>query len=187
VRADDRLRFFEIDPDVVRLAFDPAKFTYVKGCARGPVDVVVGDARLQLEKMPPAAFDLLLVDAFSSDAVPTHLMTVEAMQLYLRMLKPGGVVALHISNRNLDLGGPAQAAMRAAGGATLQQLYYTGAHTYLESSSHVLIAARDAATLKPYADQGKWTYQPRDTPAWTDDYTNVAGAILSRLRGMEPR
>jgi SAM-dependent methyltransferase len=181
VRADDRLRFFEIDPKVVRLAFDPEKFTYVKGCARGPVDVAIGDARFQLERMPPESFDLLLVDAFSSDSVPTHLMTVEAMRLYLRLLKPGGVLALHISNRNLDLGGPAEAAVRAAGGVSMQQLYHSGANA-VESSSHVLIAAREQATLAPYVEQGKWRHQPRPARAWTDDYTNAAGAILSRLR-----
>jgi len=106
------------------------------------------------------------------------------MRGYLRVLKPGGVVILHISNRNLDLGGPADLAMREAGAFTLQQLYYSDeTNTYLESSSHVLVAAREATTLAPYAESRKWTYLPPEgAAAWTDDYTNIAGAIWSRLR-----
>jgi spermidine synthase len=182
VRRTDTLKFFEIDPAVVRIALDPSKFSYVRGCAQGPVNVVLGDARLQLERVAPASFDLLLVDAFSSDSVPTHLMTVEAMAVYLRVLKPGGVVMLHLSNRNMDLGGPAEAAMRRAGGAVLQQLYYSDEkNTYLESSSHVLVAAKEASNLAPYTNSGKWVLQPREAQPWTDDYVNVAGAIWSRI------
>lgn len=183
VRPTDHLTFFEIDPAVVRIAMDPSKFTYVRGCAQGPVEVVLGDARLQLERLPPALYDLLLIDAFSSDSVPTHLMTVEAMSGYLRMLKPGGVVMLHLSNRNMDLGGPAEAAMRRAGGAALQQLYISDEeHSSLEGSSQVLVAAREAATLAPYASGGGWDFQSPPSEPWTDDYVNVAGAIWSQLR-----
>ncbi len=183
VRPTDTLRFYEIDPLVVRLASDRSKFTYVNGCAKGPVSMVLGDARLQLERAPAASFDLLLVDAFASDSVPTHLMTVEAMRAYLRVLKPGGVVALHLSNRNLALIGPAAAAVRAAGGTPLEQLFHSPRpDTYVESSSHVMIFARDAADLAPYVASGKWT--PPDEPgrAWTDDYTNIVGAIWARVK-----
>lgn len=182
VRPADRMTFFEIDPLVVDLATDTSKFTYVNGCAKGPVAMVLGDARLQIEKAPDATYDLLLIDAFSSDSVPTHLMTVEAMRTYLRVLKPGGVVALHLSNRNLALIEPAAAAVRTAGGVSLAQLFYSANQdTYAESSSHVLIAARDPAALAAYQASDKWTVADPGR-AWTDDYTNIVGAIVERMR-----
>lgn len=182
VRAGDHLTFYEIDPLVVDLASDTSKFTYVNGCAKGPVQMVLGDARLQLDKAPDASFDMLLVDAFSSDSVPTHLLTVEAMRTYLRVVKPGGVVALHLSNRNLALVEPAAAAVRAAGGTSLDQLFHSPKQdTYAESSSHVLIAARDPAALAPYLATGKW-HVPEPARAWTDDYTNIVGAIIARMK-----
>jgi SAM-dependent methyltransferase len=183
VRPTDRLTFYEIDPLVVKLASDTAKFTYVNGCAKGPVKMVLGDARLRLDKAPDAAFDLLLIDAFASDAVPTHLMTVEAMRGYLRVLKPGGVGVLHLSNRNLALIGPAAAAIRATGATPLEQLFHSANHdTYVESSSHVVVFARDPAALAPYLASGKWTAPEEAGRAWTDDYTNIVGAIIARIK-----
>jgi hypothetical protein len=107
-RGEDRLTFFEIDPMVNRLSRDPKWFTYINGCSqqrRGPIDTVLGDARLTLAKQPAGTYDLLMIDAFSSDAVPTHLLTEEAIDGYLKLLKPTGVVMLHLSNRNLDITG----------------------------------------------------------------------------------
>lgn len=183
VRPTDTLRFFEIDPLVVKLAFDPTKFSYVNGCAKGPIAVTLGDARLQLEKLPDASFDLLLIDAFSSDSVPTHLMTVEAMRTYLRVLKPGGVVILHLSNRNLELSGPAAAAMRQAGGDMLDQVFHSDLKEgYVETSSQAIVAAKDPVVLDPYYEQRQWGPPVFQARAWTDDYTNVAGAIWARWR-----
>ena len=99
-RAGDTFRFYEINPLVIRLAH--TQFTYLKD-SPGRVDVVEGDARLSLEREPPQHFDLLVVDAFTSDSIPVHLMTREAVALYLRHLKPDGVLAFHVSNRYLDL------------------------------------------------------------------------------------
>ena len=143
-----------------------------------------GDARLTLAREAPGAFDLLLVDAFSSDSVPTHLMTVQSMRTYLRVLKPGGVAVVHLSNRNLALLPPAAAAVRAAGGVPLEQLFMaSGSDTYAESSSHVMIFAHDAATLAPYRASGKWFEPTHKGRAWTDDYTNIVGAMIARYRG----
>ena len=103
----DRMTFFEIDPAVDRLSRDPKWFTYISKCAEGPIDTVLGDARLTLNHQPAGSYDLLIIDAFSSDAVPTHLLTAEAIQGYLRLLKPNGVVLLHLSNRNLEITLPA--------------------------------------------------------------------------------
>jgi SAM-dependent methyltransferase len=183
VRPTDRLRFFEIDPLVVRIAFNPAVFSYVNGCAKGPIDLTLGDARLSLESQPSAAFDVLLIDAFSSDSVPTHLMTVEAIRTYLRVIKPDGVVIMHLSNRNLELSGPAAAAAREAGGVMLEQSFYSDLRqSYIESSSQVLIVARNRQALQPYLAQPAWELPDRDARAWTDDYINVAGALVARTR-----
>jgi spermidine synthase len=96
----DYVRVYEINPDVVRLA--KSKFTYLSDCL-GKLDVVLGDARLSLETEPPQNFDVLALDAFSGDAVPVHLLTREAFAVYERHLKTNGIIAIHITNRMLDL------------------------------------------------------------------------------------
>ena len=95
-------RFFEIDPVIIGIASNPRYFTFLKHCQPKP-DIVLGDARLTMAKEANDSFDLIIVDAFSSDAVPVHLMTAEALRLYLDKVKPDGIVLLHISNRYLDL------------------------------------------------------------------------------------
>ncbi|HEX8284929.1 MAG TPA: fused MFS/spermidine synthase [Pyrinomonadaceae bacterium] len=102
-RAGESWTFYEIDPAVVGVAREPAFFTYLSACAGAPVAVVVGDARLRLREAADGAYDLIALDAFSSDAVPAHLLTREALALYLSKLAPGGVLAFHVSNRALDL------------------------------------------------------------------------------------
>ncbi|MGC4082000.1 MAG: fused MFS/spermidine synthase [Vicinamibacterales bacterium] len=106
--------FFEINPVIERLARDPEYFTYLRDCAP-QATVVIGDARLELVKQPEAAFDVMVLDAFSSDAIPVHLITLEAMQLYLQKLAPHGIIAVHISNRYLDLAPVVGATARQAG------------------------------------------------------------------------
>ncbi|MBN1393144.1 MAG: fused MFS/spermidine synthase [Sedimentisphaerales bacterium] len=97
---DDYFRFYEINPEVVRLAKD--YFSYLRDC-RSKVDIIIGDGRLSLESEEPQEFDVLVIDAFASDAVPVHLLTKEAFEIYLKHIKPNGVVAVHISSRYLDL------------------------------------------------------------------------------------
>ncbi len=99
-RASDHFRFYEINPEVVRLA--NRYFTYLSDCS-AQVDVVLGDARLQLEQESPQEYDVLVLDAFSGDGVPVHLLTSEAFDTYHKHLKPAGVIAVHVSNRHLDL------------------------------------------------------------------------------------
>src|SRR3546814_543444 len=101
-RPGQRWTIFEIDPAMVRIARDPAKFTFLAHCAPG-VPIVLGDARLELAKQPPGRFDILVIDAFSSDAIPLHLLTREAVGIYARVLKPDGILLIHISNRFFDL------------------------------------------------------------------------------------
>lgn len=99
-RAGDSIRFYEINPEVERIARH--HFTYISKCA-GQVSIALGDARLSLEREPPADFDILALDAFSSDAIPSHLLTREAFHVYMRHLTPGGIIAVHVSNHYLDL------------------------------------------------------------------------------------
>jgi SAM-dependent methyltransferase len=99
-RPGDYYRFYEINPAVVEIARE--HFTFLQDC-QGTVEVVLGDARLSLEREPPQQFDVLVLDAFSGDAIPTHLLTREAFQVYARHLRPTGVIAVHISNRHLNL------------------------------------------------------------------------------------
>jgi tetratricopeptide (TPR) repeat protein len=99
-QAGDYLRFYEINPDVLQLANSP--FTYLAHC-QGKVDVVLGDARLSLEREPSQDFDLLVLDAFNSDAIPVHLLTEEAFTVYERHIKTNGIIAFHISNGHLNL------------------------------------------------------------------------------------
>jgi SAM-dependent methyltransferase len=99
-RPGDAVRVYELNPQVVDLALK--EFTYL-GDTKAQLDVIVGDGRLSLEAEPPQNFDVLAVDAFSSDAIPVHLLTAEAFETYFRHLKPGGILTVHISNRYLDL------------------------------------------------------------------------------------
>src|SRR3972149_2130446 len=96
----DVVRFYEINPQVVNIA--RTRFHYL-GDSRAKVEVALGDARLSLEREPPQRFDVLAIDAFSGDAIPTHLLSAEAMDVYVRHLKPDGVIVFHVTNRYLDL------------------------------------------------------------------------------------
>jgi SAM-dependent methyltransferase len=97
-----RWTIFEIDPVMVDIARDPSKFTFLSDCA-GDTPIVIGDARLQLANQPAGRFDVIVIDAFSSDAIPLHLLTKEAIGIYARALKPDGILLIHISNRFFDL------------------------------------------------------------------------------------
>ena len=181
VRPTDRLRFFEIDPLVARLAADPAEFSYIHGCAKGPVDWVLGDARLTLAHEREGQFDILLVDAFSSDSVPAHLLTVEAMRSYLARIKPDGVVIMHLSNRNLELVSPVAATAKAAGGTALRQFYRppVGTPELYDIGEDAVIVARDPRALDAFAADPRWrAADPHGVEAWTDDYTNLMGALI---------
>ncbi|MDB5465450.1 MAG: putative spermine/spermidine synthase protein [Phenylobacterium sp.] len=185
VRRGDHLTFFEIDPLVIRISTNPAHFSYTTACAKGAVDYVVGDARLTLAKQPADAFDILLIDAFSSDAVPAHLLTAEAVRGYLTHLKPDGVLILHLSNRNLDLKGPAQAVAHAAGGVALLQQHRIapGQGAFWEADEDALIIGRSPAALARFAGDPRWTpSDPTKVRPWTDDYVNLPGALWRRMK-----
>ncbi len=128
----------------------------------------------------------MLIDAFSSDSIPTHLLTVEAMRLYLDAISPDGVVVLHLSNRNLELASPAAAAIREAGGFSLLQTHVPAAGTpmFADAASIVLLAARTPGALQPFRADPRWrATDPSRARPWTDDYANVLGALVRRYAG----
>ena len=170
-----RWRFYEIDPAVVRIARDTGQFTYLKDCLPRP-DIRIGDARISLEADRPASLDLLALDAFSSDAIPMHLMTREAFADYAHVLQPRGLLLVHVSNRFLDLE-PVVAAAAQAGGWQAAKLYYQPAQrTPLASASQWIALSRDPATIRTLAAaEPHWVpLVPRaGFEAWTDDYSTI--------------
>ena len=185
-RFDDQLTFFEIDPMVDRLSRDPNWFTYISGCADGPVRTVLGDARLTLARETPESYDLLVIDAFSSDAVPTHLLTIEAIEGYLKLLKPDGVVVLHLSNRNLDITLPAAAAAQALGKPHLHQIYFEDdtLPDMAEASTEALIIANSEAGMAEFRADRRWRQlKETDVRPWTDDYVNLFGSLWRNIAG----
>ena len=172
-RAKDSIRFYEIDPQVEMVA--RRHFTYLSDCP-GKVQVVLGDARLSLEREPDQEFDLLALDAFSGDAIPVHLLTRECLDIYLRHLKPDGVIAVHISNQHLDL---EPVVYRLADERQLQALTvdrsYDDSEATLYSSTWVLLTRNEAFLEKARiatAIPASSTPVKRGT-LWTDDYTNL--------------
>ena len=184
-RASDQMSFFEIDPMVDRLSRDPKWFTFISDCADGPIRTVLGDARLTLNREAPGSYDLLVIDAFSSDAVPTHLLTREAIEGYLKLLKPTGVVVLHLSNRNLDITLPAVAAARELGAAELHRVYieHPEAALMAEASTEALVISPTAEGLADFRADGRWRkLAPTEVRPWTDDYVNLFGAVMRSMQ-----
>jgi hypothetical protein len=181
-----RWTFYEIDPLVERIARDQRHFHYLAECAPD-AEIRSGDARLTLQDAPRAAYDLLILDAFSSDAIPMHLMTREALALYLDKLAPGGVIAWHVSNRNLDLA-PIVADLAADAGvvAWVQTDQPSRAELAQYRTPSIWIAlARRAEDLGPLVHDPRWTrLQGRpDARPWTDDFSNIVSALRWRLGG----
>jgi len=174
-RPNDNFTFFEINPAVERIARDTSLFTYMAH-ARGTVDVILGDARLTLATASDSSFDLLVLDAFSSDAIPVHLLTREAFDLYLRKLRPGGWIALHLSNRYLTLAPVIGDIARmnglhglvGYGNPDAQQRAWR-----LEPSTWVVIA-RGPLEMLSGQDPERWLgLSGTGHRPWTDDYSSL--------------
>ncbi len=182
-KAGEHWTFFEIDPEVIRMARDPRLFTFMSNCA-ADAPVVAGDARLTLEASPER-YDLIVLDAFSSDSIPAHLLTREALAGYLARLSPRGVIVAHISNRHLDLA-PVLANVAQSQGLVgfLREDDRAGAFmTTLATDARVVAMARAADDTGSVARQ--WT-PLRPDPAsavWTDDYSNILGIMLRKKFG----
>jgi hypothetical protein len=170
-----RWTFYEIDPEVERIARSATYFTFLRACGDS-CRVVLGDARMSLAHTPLNAYALIVLDAFSSDAIPIHLMTTEALALYLTRLAPGGVLAFHITNRHLTLG-PVLTRLAVSHGLVvrLQKQILNQATTPEQFSSEWMVMARDARDLGSLATDRRWITPAvlRSTPLWTDDFSNI--------------
>jgi spermidine synthase len=174
-RAVERWTFYEINPAVVGVARAPEYFSYLTNCARAPVAVTLGDARLQLARAPDAAYGLIVLDAFSSDAIPVHLMTAEALDLYLSKLAPGGLLAYHISNRSLDLH-PVVAALARSRALVCRARDDTAAQQPADKEgSQWAVCARRAEDLGALASDPRWYALTTDATrrVWTDDFSDI--------------
>ncbi len=181
------ITFFEIDPDVVAIAENPKLFTFLRDARQrgATVDVVLGDARLTLAKTPDHSFDLLVLDAYSSDVVPVHLLTREALALYRRKLAPGGRILMNMSNRYLDLGMVVSALARDMGWAAIDRtdLLETDEDREEEkadgkAASRWILLAQTPSELESLKLGPEW--KALDVPGasvWTDDYVNLVGCL----------
>ena len=176
LRPTDTMTFYEIDQAVIDIAKDPRWFTYLVDAPQPP-RVVLGDARLSIVNEPAATFDLLVLDAFSSDSVPAHLLTREAIQAYLRTLRPGGVLLFHLSNRYYDLAPAVATTARSLGLATLTRGYGPTPEvaTRLQAGPTLVLVAGAAADVARFSAVD-WT-APGNGPLLTDDYSDLFNVV----------
>jgi hypothetical protein len=183
-REGETWKFFEIDPTVIKIAKNPKNFTFISKC-QPDIDIAIGDARLTIAKEPDASFDLFIIDAFSSDAIPVHMLTKEAVQLFLDKLKPDGVVLLHTSNRYLDLNSVLGAIQKELpeGTAAIAVTDHSASGGYGQSISSNVIFAKSEAALQPYrALEGNVSeLEDGGLGAWTDDYSDILGPFLNGI------
>ncbi len=181
-RTGQRWTFYEIDPIVARIARDPQLFTYLRDCRAETLDIVIGDARLRLLEAPDHVFALIVLDAFSSDSLPVHLLSREAIGLYRRKLAPAGVLAFNLSNRYLDLD-PILGRQAADAGMACRIAYDIAItpeekQTGKQPSIWAVIAEteRDLGSL---AFDPRWraAAQRPGSAAWTDDFSDLASYI----------
>ena len=184
-RPSDTVRFYEIDPAIVRIARDPTLFHFLSDC-RPDVPIILGDARLTLTDTPDGSYDIIYVDAFSSDAIPIHLLTSEAMALYVSKLSPHGILVMHVSNRHLELASVVTGIAAANGLITRLN---EGGDVEEDISNYnyvgnVTAIARNNNDFGALAQSPYWKVQSPDPSqrVWTDDYSNIIGAVLRRLR-----
>ena len=174
-RAGDRYTFYEINPQVIELA--GRDFTFLRDSA-AKVVIVSGDARLALEAQPPQGFDMLAVDAFSGDAIPVHLLTREAFELYFRHLKADGVLAVHISNSYLNLQPVVERAAAYFGKPAVSVVNQDEPANGVFRSTWILIAAQPESLASPeIRPVGVPLARTSNFRLWTDDYSNLLGIL----------
>ncbi|MFC1708429.1 spermidine synthase, partial [Planctomycetota bacterium] len=175
-RQADLFRFYEINPDVIRLARE--HFTFLRD-SRAQIEVVQGDARIQLERELAGSgsqqFDVLVVDAFTGDAVPAHLLTRECAILYWRHLKPDGLLAIHLSNRHLELTGVARGLARATGHEIAFFRMRADPELARDKTDWVVITnSREfLSTRQVAASRGRWPQPAPEPILWTDDFSSL--------------
>jgi hypothetical protein len=181
-RSSERWTFYEINPAVVSVAKSPRYFTYLSECAVAPVDIVLGDARLKLHETRDESYNLLVLDAFSSDAIPVHLMTQQALDLYLSKLAPGGMLVFHISNRNLDLTGVVADLAKSRELYALSMLDLTPSQPNGKDPSHWVVLTRNGTDYGSLASDkdAKPLISTGTQDVWTDDFSNILSVFKWR-------
>ena len=169
--------FYEIDPSVKKLASDPQYFTFLKD-AKSPFSIILGDGRLSIKNAPQNYYDLLIMDAFSSDSIPTHLVTKEAIQLYLEKLNQTGLLAINISNRHINLEPVLGALAKNLDLSTLIQLELNispSEKALGKSPSHWVILAKNPSNFRELVNDPRWQAIAESSPdfLWTDDFSNI--------------
>lgn len=178
--------YFEIDPAVIRIAQDRSKFRFISDCAPD-TRIVLGDARLTLAE-EKASFDLIVLDAFSSDAIPVHLLTQEALGMYLSKLRPGGAIVFHISNRYLELASVLAEVARTHHLVTWLKTDIVpdgeDAKKRMHMSSLVAVVARRDEDLSAFRTRSGWKpFKPKEAVRpWTDDYSDILSSIWRMRR-----
>lgn len=177
-KAAQEMDFYEIDPASIHIATDPAYFTYMSECP-GQRNIVVGDGRINLSKAPDGRYGIIIMDAFTSDAIPMHLLTLEAMGIYGRKLRPDGLMAFNISNRYLDLL-PVFRTLSDELGWAARYRYNVASAGSLELPSIWVVLAKNAGSIAPLDQSGLWKTLPPEHGnlyRWTDGYTNLLGIL----------
>jgi len=190
LRENDRATFLEIDPAVVALARDRRWFTYLDACPRN-TEVRVGDGRLEMRNFAPASLDVVLGDAFSSDAIPAHLLTREAVRIYMQALRPGGALVLHVSNRHLAVANEAVRVAAAEGFVARHWRSPAGegdSTTVFElPSSSALVITHTQAAMDALKLGAHWKPVPTLTGrAWSDDFTDLVRTMREQPMDGQP-
>jgi hypothetical protein len=179
--AGEKLDFYEIDPTVVRIAKDPSLFRFLSACGQD-TRTILGDGRIEVADIAPGAYDLLVIDAFSSDSIPVHLMTREAVDLFMSKTAPNGYLVMHISNKHLEL-----SSVVASIGKSLGLSVRVGEFSPekrpetlgMETHSIVAVLARNDDAFGHLLEDTHWkSVDPGATKPWTDGYSNVLAAML---------
>ncbi|MSQ50716.1 MAG: hypothetical protein EXR28_02385 [Betaproteobacteria bacterium] len=169
-RKGDVMRFYDINPQVIEVA--RKEFTYLSESS-AKIETVLGDARLAMERETPQKYDILVVDAFSSDAIPVHLITLEALDTYLMHVKPSGVIAFHLTNRYLNLK-PVVKLLAQARGLHAMNVEENGESRFASSTDWVLVASSPLFFKTPaLADAVEEIEIPAELAVWTDDFNNL--------------
>lgn len=187
-KAGEKWDYYEIDPVVIEMARNPDLFSFMSDCAPN-ARVVVGDARLTLEKEPNTKFDLIMIDAFSSNVIPAHLVTLEAMELYHSKLKEGGYIFFHTSNRNLDVDSVVLNSAAALGYSTRAKYASKPGVSepypdHVTKTSAIMVASHDNQLEKLFTGAEGWKVREGEkiVGTWKDDFSHVIGALISKQR-----
>ncbi len=178
-KPDQQWDFYEIDPAVEEVARDEQLFTYLRDCP-GQADVVLGDARLRLAEAPDEEYGMIVGDAFSSDAIPVHLITREAMDLYLSKLRSDGTIVTHISNRHLQLEPVVGDLARDAGLVCYSQFDSDTESVLFKQASQWVVMGREEDDLGNITYDSRWSpceTSPETDKVWTDDFSNLLSTL----------